>query len=73
MKMAAIVSGCYVLTSNRSGMDSKGQEFGGRGWIVDPNGDMVAQTSAASSVATYTVDLDHVATAQREYPCYVRE
>lgn len=73
MKMAAIVSGCYVATSNRNGVDSKGQEFGGRGWVVDPNGDLVAQTSAASSVASYTIELDHVATAQREYPCYVRE
>ena len=30
-KMAAIVSGAYVLSSNRRGMDRRGQEFGGRG------------------------------------------
>ena len=73
MKMAATVSGCYVMTSNRSGIDSKGQEFGGRGWIVDPRGDLVAQTSVACSVVTYNIDLDDVANAQKEYPCYVRE
>ena len=73
MKMAAVVSGCYVMTSNRNGIDSQGQEFGGRGWVVDPNGDLVAQTSVASSVVTYNIDLDCVATAQSEYPCYVRE
>lgn len=73
MKMAAIVSGCYVMSSNRNGTDSKGQEFGGGSWIVDPNGDLVAETSADSPFAACTIDLDHVATAQREYPCYVKE
>ena len=73
MKMAATVSGCYVMTSNRNGIDSNGQEFGGRGWIVDPSGDLVAQTSAVSSVVTYNIDLDCVATGQSDYPCYVKE
>ena len=73
MRMSAVVSGCYVLSSNRGGFDANGQEFGGRGWIVDPNGDMVGQTSAASPVITTSIDLDWVHYAQGEYPCYVRE
>jgi N-carbamoylputrescine amidase len=73
MKMAAVVSGCYVITSNRNGVDSNGQEYGGCGWIVDPSGDLVAQTSWASSIATYELNLDFVTTAQSEYPCYVKE
>lgn len=73
MRMAAIVSGCYVLTSNRSGIDRAGQRFGGRGWVVDPEGEVVAQTSASSPVAFYDLDLDVVARAQSEYPCYVEE
>jgi N-carbamoylputrescine amidase len=73
MRMSAVVSGCYVLSSNRGGIDAKGQEFGGRGWIVDPNGDMVGQTSAASPVISTSIDLDWVHYAQGEYPCYVRE
>jgi N-carbamoylputrescine amidase len=73
MKMAAVVSGCYVITSNRNGVDSKGQEFGGCGWIVDPAGDLVAQTSWASPIVTYDIDLDFVTRAQSEYPCYVEE
>jgi N-carbamoylputrescine amidase len=73
MKMAAVVSGCYVITSNRNGIDSNGQEFGGCGWIVDPAGDLVAQTSWASPIVTYDIDLDFVAGAQSEYPCYVEE
>ena len=73
MRMAAIVSGCYVLTSNRSGTDSTGQSFGGRGWIVDPDGDLVAQTSPTTPVVFHELDTDAVARAQKEYPCYVEE
>ena len=73
MKMAAIVSGCYVLSSNRGGTDSRGQEFGGRGWIVDPNGDLVIQTSTDTRVVYHDLDTDFVAHAQREYPCYVKD
>jgi N-carbamoylputrescine amidase len=71
IKMAAVVSGCYVLTSNRGGRDSRGQKFGGMGWIVDPNADLVAQTSSVSPLATATIDTSFVTRAQSEYPCYV--
>ena len=73
MRMAAIVSGCYVLSSNRAGTDSKGQEFGGQGWVVDPEGNVVAQTSASTPIAYHEIDTDAVAKAQSGYPCYVRE
>lgn len=73
MRMAAIVSGCYVLSSNRGGTDSAGQTFGGAGWIINPNGDLVAQTSAGAPIACHEIDLDWVRQAQREYPCYVLE
>jgi len=73
MRMAAIVSGCYVLTSNRSGEDSNGQLFGGRGWVIDPEGDLVAQTSKSTPVVFHEIDTDFVARAQKEYPCYVEE
>ncbi|HUF27273.1 MAG TPA: carbon-nitrogen hydrolase family protein [Gemmatimonadaceae bacterium] len=73
VSMAAIVSGCWVASSNRGGTDSLGQEFGGAGWIVDPYGDVVAETSAAEPVIAATMDLSRARAAQREYPCYVRE
>ena len=68
MRMAAIVSGSYVLSSNRSG-----QNFGGRGWIIDPFGTAVATTSAETPAAFHEIDTELVEKAQREYPCYVRE
>lgn len=73
MRMAAIVSGCYVLTSNRGDTDDQGQLFGGCGWVIDPEGELVAQTSTATPVVFHDVDLDFVTRAQKEYPCYVRE
>ncbi len=72
-RMAAIVSGCYVASSNRGGVDSKGQRFGGCGCIVDPNGDIVTQTSSVTPVVSYDLDLDFAARSQREYPCYIPE
>lgn len=72
MRMAAIVSGCYVLTSNRGGADSNGQLFGGCGWIIDPEGELVAQTSPVTPFVFHEIDLDFVARAQKEYPCYVK-
>lgn len=73
MRMAAIVSGAYVLSSNRHGIDCRGQEFSGAGWIIDPRGEVVAQTSAANPVAFHEIDTDIASQAQKEYPCYVEE
>lgn len=71
VSMAAIVSGCWVASSNRGGRDADGQEFGGRGWILDPYGDVVVQTSPVEPVVTAEIDPGRVRAAQREYPCYV--
>ena len=73
LRMAAIVSGCYVASSNRVGIDPAGQEFGGHGWIIDPLGSVIAEASGGHAVASARLDLDFVRTAQREYPCYVEE
>jgi predicted amidohydrolase len=68
---AAIVSGCYVASSNRVGTDTGGQEFGGGGWIFDPAGDLMAETSARHPVATAELDLELVERAKQGYPAYV--
>jgi N-carbamoylputrescine amidase len=73
LAMAAIVSGCYVVSSNRRGVDPSGQEFGGRGAIFDPQGELVVETSAQQPVAAVELDVDRIAQAQRSYPCYVAE
>lgn len=73
MAAAAIISGCYVASSNRTGLDSCGQEFGGRGWIFGPAGDLVAETSARQPVVAAEIDLSLVGQAKSGYPSYVRE
>jgi N-carbamoylputrescine amidase len=71
--MAAIVSGCYVASSNRVGVDDRRQEFGGAGWIVDPFGAVLATTSGDEPVVAVEIDLALVERAKREYPCYVKD
>jgi N-carbamoylputrescine amidase len=70
---AAIVSGCYVASSNRSGTPEWGIAFGGRGWIFDPWGDLLAETSSDRPVVTAEIDLAKVQEAKREYPRYVED
>ncbi|HET7107870.1 MAG TPA: carbon-nitrogen hydrolase family protein [Candidatus Acidoferrum sp.] len=72
--MAAIVSGCYVLSSNRApaGNDPD-SNFGGRGFVFSPAGELLAQTSPSNPLVSVDIDLGVVAEAQRAYPCYVRE
>jgi N-carbamoylputrescine amidase len=73
LRMAAIVSGSYVLSSNRAATDSRGQLFGGAGMVITPDGDLAVQTSEGTPVAFYDIDTQAVARAQRDYPCYVKE
>ena len=72
--MAAIVSGCYVLSSNRSENPQRPRGlFGGEGFVYAPSGELIATTSAVNPIAIVEIDLSLVATAQRAYPCYVLE
>jgi N-carbamoylputrescine amidase len=72
--MAAVVSGCYVISSNRSAHASgRKSRFGGGGFVYAPNGELIAQTSASHPVVVLEIDLEQVAQAQIDYPCYVDE
>jgi N-carbamoylputrescine amidase len=72
-RMAAIVSGCYVLSSNRVSKAGSTPSFGGKGLIYSPTGNLLGITSAAHPLLCATIDLELVVDAQRKYPCYVRE
>lgn len=69
-QMAAIVSGCYVVSSNRVGGEIG---FGGLGFAFAPSGELIAETSPQNPVCSITVDLAAVRHAQASYPCYLRE
>ena len=71
-RAAAIVSGAFCLSSNRSGVSSAGDEFGGQSWIIDPDGEVLAVTTEAERFATMDIDLQRAADAKATYPRYVR-
>ena len=70
-RMAAISSGAYLLSSNRTGQGSGGLHFGGRGLIVDPDGTVLAETTRAKPFATANVDLQLANDAKSTYPRYL--
>jgi len=69
--MAAIVSGCYVVSSNRIGKVSDELSFGGRGFAFAPDGTQISETSAENPVVSFELDLALVEKQQKQYPCYV--
>jgi N-carbamoylputrescine amidase len=72
--MAAIVSGCYILSSHRAPAgDGRDSNFGGRGFAFSPAGELLAETSPSSPPVSVEIDVARVAEAQHSYPCYVRE
>jgi N-carbamoylputrescine amidase len=71
--MAALVSGAYVVSSNRSGRSKGGTQFGGGGFAYAPQGRLLAMTSSAHPLGTLELDPNESASAQKDYPCYVPE
>lgn len=71
--MAAIVSGSYVVSSNRVGAAAGSPEFGGRGLAFAPDGTLLAETSADALLVVIDLDPDVARRQKAEYPCYVAE
>lgn len=72
VRMAALVGGCYVATSNRIGRATvDGPDFGGFGFIVAPGGIPAAGTDASCPMNVLELDLSLPAAAKHDYPCYV--
>lgn len=71
--MAAITSGCYVVSSNRVGSDSGGPMFGGGGYAFAPDGSLLFESSQERSIVVF--DLDKVLAEEQKsrYPVYVSE
>ena len=65
-RTAAVVAGAYAASSNHGD-----ERFGGQGWVVDPEGEVLAVTSRAEPVATVEIDLAAAETAKATYPRYV--
>jgi N-carbamoylputrescine amidase len=66
--VAAARSGAFSVSSNR--VDPTGA-CGGVGWIISPDGKVLASTSPEAPFATIDVDLAASAAARAGYPCSV--
>jgi N-carbamoylputrescine amidase len=66
--VAAVRSGAYSVSSNR--VDPAGT-CGGVGWIINPDGHVLARTSPNAPFATVSIDLTATAAARESYPRYV--
>jgi len=70
-RAAAISAGAYSLSSNRRGLSKDGKfAFGGTGWIIDPDGEVLALTSSEQPYATVEIDLSAAEEAKSTYPRY---
>jgi N-carbamoylputrescine amidase len=70
-QVTAIVSGAYSLSSNHCGEGENGIAFGGSGWIIAPDGEVLATTSDTEPFVTVEIDLDRAAEAKQTYPRYL--
>ena len=69
--MASLVSGAYVVSSNRIGRSTGGTQFGGGGFAYAPQGQLLAMTSPANPLGTLELDPKMSTFAQGAYPCNV--
>jgi N-carbamoylputrescine amidase len=65
-RAAAVIAGAFTLSANHGD-----ERFGGQGWIVGPDGDVLAITSRDEPFATVQIDLDLAEDAKSTYPRYV--
>ena len=72
-KAAAIVSGAFCLSSNYNGPNTQEENFGGTGWIIDPErGDVLGTTSLNQEFLTIDIDINDAKNAKTTYPRYVK-
>jgi N-carbamoylputrescine amidase len=67
-RTAAVRAGAFSLSSNRRHADGS---CGGIGWIIDPEGNELARTSASCRAITVDIVLAESERAQSRYPRYV--
>jgi predicted amidohydrolase len=67
-RVAAILAGAFGLSSNRY---DEVRGFGGQGWIVGPDGQVLALTTRDEPCVTRDVELAEAERAKRTYPRYV--
>ncbi|PRY20568.1 carbon-nitrogen hydrolase family protein [Pseudosporangium ferrugineum] len=72
-RTAAVCSGAYSVSSNQWSPGGSGLDCGGLGWVIDPDGTVLATTGPDEPFVTVDADLTVARTAKTTYPRYVRE
>jgi N-carbamoylputrescine amidase len=72
-QVAAMCAGAYCLSSNQWDPAGAGVDSGGLGWVIGPDGDVLATTSPDEPFVTCEVDLEAARAAKSTYPRYVQE
>ncbi|HUL54254.1 MAG TPA: carbon-nitrogen hydrolase family protein [Opitutaceae bacterium] len=67
-RAAAMVGGVFSVSSNRRGASREGLRFGGEGWIIDPDGNVLGVTSETEPFLTIDIELEHAIRAKGTYP-----
>ena len=70
---AAVCAGAYCLSSNLWNPPGSMADCGGLGWIISPEGDILAQTDPDSPFATVDIDPGLAQQSKSTYPRYVIE
>jgi N-carbamoylputrescine amidase len=70
---AAVCSGAYCLSSNLWAPEGASPNAGGLGWVVDPEGNILATTDPQTPFATVEIDLEFARQSKATYPRYVPE
>ncbi len=71
-RTAAVVSGAFCLSSNLGGSTVSGAEYGGTGWIIEPEeGAVLGVTSQQQPFLTLDINLCVAESAKHTYPRYV--
>jgi N-carbamoylputrescine amidase len=72
-RTAAVVSGAFSLSSNRASSDGHLTNFGGQGWVIGPDGEVLGLTSREQPFVTIDIDLHQAEQAKQTYPRYIPE
>lgn len=71
-RAVAVMAGAFCVSSNRRGL-TEGVMFGGTGWIIDPEGNVLVTTSDREPFATHDINLLEARGAKSTYPRYVAD
>jgi N-carbamoylputrescine amidase len=70
-RAAAVLAGAFSLSSNGVSTGTASPALGGTGWVIDPEGEILAVTSREQPYVTVEIDLQQAEFAKKTYPRYL--